>query len=187
MSQKVVNEVWSYAPESGDSLVILLAIAAEADDTGQAIITWDWLEKRCRLQGQTLLYELFFLDIRGELTWDGHIQSYPRDKPFTISIPLPIKRIEGFVYLIRCGPYYKIGRTKDLSTRIPQLAIQLPHPLLIVHTIPTDNPIELETELHDQFSEKRLNGEWFALDRDDVEEITGLAEMIAGAKFEKRQ
>lgn len=183
MSRKVMDEVWDHAPESGDELIVLLAVADQANDAGQATVTWNWLEKKTRLYGDDLLYKLFHFNIRGQMIWRGLIQNYPRDEPFQLSIPLPLTKIEGYVYLVRCGPYYKIGRTKDLSARISKLAILLPHPLLIIHTIPTDNPAELESCFHDHYSEKRLNGEWFNLDEKDIRYFSEFSEVFNGADF----
>lgn len=46
----------------------------------------------------------------------------------------------GFVYMLKSGRYYKIGKTLDTGRRRYDLAIQLPEPVTEVHKIKTDDP-----------------------------------------------
>ena len=74
----------------------------------------------------------------------------------------------GFIYLIRSGRYYKIGRSNAAGRREYELAIQLPEKALSVHTIRSDDPVGIEAYWHKRFEEKRKNGEWFDLSSADV-------------------
>lgn len=76
----------------------------------------------------------------------------------------------GYVYLARHGSRreYKIGRTHNPIRREGELRIELPEQLTPVHTIETDYPAGIERYWHERFADKRMNGEWFALDTDDV-------------------
>jgi hypothetical protein len=74
----------------------------------------------------------------------------------------------GYVYLLKSGKYYKIGRSNAPGRREYELAIQLPEPVVRVHTIKTDDPGGIERYWHQRFSERRKNGEWFELRREDV-------------------
>lgn len=77
----------------------------------------------------------------------------------------------GVVYLLRYGNHCKIGMTTDLRTRIQTINTSLTSKVELLHTIETNNHIDLERELHERFAAKRCNGEWFLLDEQDIEQI----------------
>lgn len=79
----------------------------------------------------------------------------------------PQKFINGYVYLIKHGDKYKIGRTINLKNRLKNhknsnLDIEF------IHSIKTDNCIKLENELHKKYAKNRIDGEWYSLNEDDI-------------------
>ena len=74
----------------------------------------------------------------------------------------------GYVYLMKSGRYYKVGRSNAVGRRERELAIQLPEKAKVIHSIKTDDPVGIESYWHGRFGERRKNGEWFDLTAKDV-------------------
>lgn len=73
-----------------------------------------------------------------------------------------------YVYLLKSGHFYKVGRTNAVGRRKYELGIQLPEKAIEIHCIKTDDAIGIEKYWHERFKDRRKNGEWFELTRDDV-------------------
>ena len=84
------------------------------------------------------------------------------------------KKQSGEVYLIKANNFYKIGATSNVKRRISEISTSIPFEISIITTITTDDMYKLEASLHDRFSEKRVNGEWFILEQSDVDYICSL-------------
>lgn len=74
----------------------------------------------------------------------------------------------GFVYLMKSGKRYKIGKTESLEKRFAGLSAQVSHELIQVHAIATDDPSGIEAYWHNRFRMKRKFNEWFELSAEDV-------------------
>jgi hypothetical protein len=74
----------------------------------------------------------------------------------------------GFVYLIKSGRYFKIGRSNAAGRREREIQLQLPEKATTVHIIRTDDPPGIEAYWHQRFAQQRKNGEWFELSASDI-------------------
>lgn len=90
-----------------------------------------------------------------------HTQEMP-DEPRPREVEL------GFVYLVKSGRFYKIGKTNSAGRREYELALQLPEKVKPIHDIRTDDPIGIEAYWHKRFEAKRKGGEWFDLNAADI-------------------
>jgi Meiotically up-regulated gene 113 len=72
------------------------------------------------------------------------------------------------VYLVEAGGLYKIGVTNNMRARLKSIQTGNPHKATVVRCIEHPLPRSLETELHQQFSGCRMEGEWFRLDSEAV-------------------
>jgi hypothetical protein len=64
----------------------------------------------------------------------------------------------GFVYLMKSGRFYKVGRSNSAGRREYELAIQLPERATKIHEIRTDDPVGIEEYWHKRFESRRKNG-----------------------------
>lgn len=82
----------------------------------------------------------------------------------------------GYVYLLESATgHYKIGRTIDPDNRIRTFGVKLPFEVEYACIIGTSDMYGLEMRLHNLYAQKRVNGEWFDLEIDDVAYIKSLA------------
>ena len=73
----------------------------------------------------------------------------------------------GYVYLVRNGDLFKIGRTDNLERRLKQL-----HPGHLIQSVQTDRSRDLEYELHTRFKNARIpQTEYFRLNEYQVEQV----------------
>ncbi len=79
------------------------------------------------------------------------------------------KETFGYVYLMKSGRFYKIGKANCVEKRNYEIGIKLPEESKIIHKIRTDDPFGIEAYWHKRFESKRKQGEWFDLSASDIE------------------
>lgn len=79
----------------------------------------------------------------------------------------------GFVYVLKQvnGTHYKIGRTSSPNDRMRTFKLKLPFPVEFKILIKCDDMYALERDFHKHFASKRVSGEWFTLDKEDLKYI----------------
>jgi hypothetical protein len=100
-----------------------------------------------------------FADVRAML---------PVVAPSRPSRPSGAKAVDGHVYLIKSGEFYKVGRSDELERRVKEIRIALPDAAILLHAISTDDPPGIEAYWHRRFADRRANGEWFKLTPEDL-------------------
>lgn len=84
---------------------------------------------------------------------------------------IELNKAEMCVYFITDGLYIKIGIADNLKRRFSSLQTSNPRKLVALCIIPCKNRWEMqkyEILLHKRFSERRANGEWFYINRQDI-------------------
>lgn len=84
----------------------------------------------------------------------------------------------GYVYIIKCCSFYKIGITKNIKDRIRNYDTHNPKKTEYVHFEFFDDSEEVEKILFDIFQDKRIKGEWFKLKREDVLEAISIMKLL---------
>jgi|GEM_PF-5415675 len=79
----------------------------------------------------------------------------------------PISR-PGFIYVIRSGRFYKIGKTSNPKTRIETYITENPNKVFVELCQKVDDYDRAEAVLHERFKEKRHSREWFKLEKEDL-------------------
>ncbi len=67
---------------------------------------------------------------------------------------------EGFIYLIRCEDYYKIGFTKDIEKRMKQLDTR-PFPMDLIAVKKSKIAFDIEQYIHKAFEPMMVENEWY--------------------------
>lgn len=84
--------------------------------------------------------------------------------------------VKGFVYVIESEYGYKIGKTVNIKSRTQLFSVKLPFPIKLIHYSEFEDYTKAEREFHQHFTAKRLEGEWFDLNGQDIEHIKSLGE-----------
>ena len=102
--------------------------------------------------------------------------SFESDEPNTR--PEKFKRFDGYVYLLYSptNNTYKIGKAKQVDGRYGSIAKQSPVEIKLIHQFKSENANKAEKALHNQYSHKRVLGEWFSLSEQEIETIISIGD-----------
>lgn len=81
----------------------------------------------------------------------------------------PLKDRTGFVYVVRCMQYYKIGITKDMESRAKGWQTDNPFDLEVITVFRSDRASAYERALHTRFRRYHHRGEWFQLPESEIQ------------------
>ncbi len=154
----LIRELGRY-PASGD-----LRLKANSDSTFPSHNVFNRIGKKSALAKKVMLYCQEKDGYNDIIEICKPIAETSQSNPSTSDENLII----GFVYLLKSGRFYKIGRTNAIGRREYELGIQLPDKATTVHSIKTDDPVGIESYWHERFRDRRRNGEWFELTNEDI-------------------
>jgi|GEM_PF-3036625 len=126
-----------------------------------------------------------------KLRYTDFVEAEELDLLIQIMGPEKRQQPDGYVYLIQCcWPYYdhvfKIGITNNLKKRLIGISQTVPFIVALISYAKVSNPRQLEMNLHAEFNEQRVKGEWFALSSDQLEQVlTRLATAHSDEKARK--
>lgn len=126
-------------------------------------------------EGRTIvgIHNSNFKDIVADIDWlCGKLQEYKGEMTlaYGVSEKPTSSRFLTHIYLMRnANGHVKIGRSYNPAKREKTLHSENPLWKMIFISQITD--INVEKELHKKFNHKRLRGEWFALNDEDIDYI----------------
>ncbi|MBN1567923.1 MAG: GIY-YIG nuclease family protein [Acidobacteria bacterium] len=77
----------------------------------------------------------------------------------------------GLYLLIGSNGLCKIGRSENLYNRIANLWTTIPDEFEVFALFATEAHIHCERVIHEKFKDRRIKGEWFALQEGNIEEL----------------
>lgn len=83
----------------------------------------------------------------------------------------------GYVYLIICGEFTKIGLATDPEKRLAQMQAGNPHPMTIAKVWHTLTPALDGECLHAQYEAQRIRGDWFSLTPSQLAHLLSLDDL----------
>lgn len=90
-----------------------------------------------------------------------------------------VKNVYLVSALVDDNKIYKIGYTRrDVNVRINEFKTGNPYEFEILKVYTTDKyGSSIEKKLHSTFNSKKINGEWFQLDQEDIDNFLNLCDV----------
>jgi hypothetical protein len=182
---------FKYSPEPALELMWAAKTASEAARAGTITLSKDaeWAigmiaDARATLEAMHPVIPSYIDDGIDSDRWKtladefGNLRETPSDY-IVDEVPIPRKITNrnkpGYVYVLRSPTgAYKIGLSRNPQHRLETFTVKLPFEVEYDTLIKTDDMRGLEAELHARYAHKHINGEWFALDADDLAELRAM-------------
>ena len=84
------------------------------------------------------------------------------------------RKERSVVYIIKGLKLYKIGHTNNFAKRWSMYVTHSDIQPTLIHLIKTPNRVKLEKQLHKLYASKRVHGEWFAINDNDITYLRSL-------------
>ena len=81
----------------------------------------------------------------------------------------PLPDLRGYVYLVKVGGHHKVGRSANVRKRMTNLKMPF-QPKLIMQWRAV-NATALERDIHAEFRNNHVRGEWFSLSPSDIDRM----------------
>lgn len=181
MSAKALSMVWQHTRRSGNQLVVLLILADNTGDDGVlSLPPTRNIADHANIPEEEVGQILVELQADRDLIRHGEywLLTYALTVEGTEAVQLPPNQTPvkpGYVYVLK-GPqgYYKIGKTVSPDNRIATFGIELPFDVEYELVVKVEDYHSAERRLHERYANKRVRGEWFALTKEDLQEMRGI-------------
>ena len=90
------------------------------------------------------------------------------------------------LYLIRSEQYIKIGIASDVDTRLSEMQVGNPCKLSIEAVFNVGEAQQLEGVFHKLYRHKRVSGEWYRHDQDEIMNIGRICKIYIGTHSRKK-
>ena len=109
----------------------------------------------------------------GEITTHKEYKELQKELKSKINSTKNIKKQEILYIVSHKGfeGFYKIGVTSDLSQRVAVFETASPLGVEILYNRKTDSVRSVESIVHKKYEDKRRNGEWFELSKEELDEV----------------
>lgn len=100
-----------------------------------------------------------------------HVFASGCEKIKTDSVDAEVPR---YVYLMRSGPFYKVGVSANPDWRRRRIVDRLGVPVELIHSFLSYKPFQVERDLHKRYAKLAIGREWFALKSQHVADIQAM-------------
>ena len=90
---------------------------------------------------------------------------------FVVGLPYTLG---NYVYIVKCGNYYKIGITQRIASRMTDFRVNNPYDVELIFYGNCDWYKSVEIKIHKLMSEFHHKGEWFLLGKEQVETVINI-------------